>query len=161
MKEMRDLLAEHPFFESLSPTHLDLVAGCGKNVVFEAGRQIFREGEPAEYFYIIRHGKVAIDVYAPGLGNMSIQTLGEGEVLGWSWLVPPYEWRFDARAVELTRAIALDGNCLRGKCEGDNALGFQLLKKFSQVMAQRLEATRMQMLDMYGTSMKGGGRKLS
>jgi hypothetical protein len=76
--------------------------------------------------------------------------LGEGEILGWSWLIPPYNWHFDARAVELTRAIALDGKCLRNKCEQDHDLGYELLKRFAHIMEQRLQATRLQLLDVYG-----------
>jgi CRP-like cAMP-binding protein len=149
-KTMKDMLAEHSFFEGLGPKYLEYLAGCATNVVFEAGKQIFREGEPADHFYLIRHGKVSIEVYAPGPGSLSIQTIGEGEVVGWSWLVPPYEWRFDARAVDLTRAFALDGECLRGKCEEDKVLGYELAKRFVQVMVARIEATRLQLLDLYG-----------
>jgi hypothetical protein len=82
---------------------------------------------------------------------MTIETIGEGEVLGWSWLFPPYRWQFDAQAVGLVRAIAFDGRCLRGKCEEDHDLGYWLMQRFAQVMSQRLQATRLQLLDLYGT----------
>jgi CRP-like cAMP-binding protein len=117
---------------------------------FDAGQFVFREGEEANQFYIIRKGKVALEIFSPEKGPIIIDTLGDGEVLGWSWLIPPYHWRFDARAVELTRAIALDGKCLRNKCEEDHDLAYELLKRFAHLMEERLEATRLQLMDIYG-----------
>ena len=81
-----------------------------------------------------------------------IRSREAGEILGWSWLVPPYRWHFDARAVELTRAIALDGKCLREKCEEDHDLGYEVMRRFVVIIAQRLEETRLQLLDVYGNS---------
>ncbi|RMG54690.1 MAG: cyclic nucleotide-binding domain-containing protein [Acidobacteria bacterium] len=150
METLRPLLAEHPFFEGLEPRHLDLIVGCAINVRFDAGTFIFREGEEANAFYIIRHGQVALEIFVPQRGPLTIQTIGQGEVLGWSWLFPPYHWHFDARAVTLTRAIALDGQCLRAKCEEDHDLGYQLVKRFAHIIMQRLQATRLQLLDVYG-----------
>lgn len=150
MQTFEGVLAEHPFFKGLEPRYLQLIAGCTSNVRFNAGEHIFREGQEANNFYLIRHGKVALEIFAPGRGPIIIQTLGEGEILGWSWLFPPYHWHFDARAVELTRAIALDGKCLRGKCEEDRELACELLKRFAHILEQRLQATRLQLLDVYG-----------
>src|SRR5438132_12207 len=113
METLEPILAGHAFFQGLAPPHLHLVTGCAANVRFAAGQVIFRQGEEANQFYLIRHGRVAIELDSPGRGGLTVQTVGEGEVLGWSWLIPPYKWRFDARAVELTRALALDGKCLR------------------------------------------------
>ncbi len=126
-----------------------MIVGCAANVRFEAGEYIFREGEDANQFYIIRHGKVALELFTPERGVLTIQTLGAGDVLGWSWLFPPYRWRFDARALELTRAIALDGTCLRNKCDEDHNLGYELVKRFAQIIIERLQATRLQLLDVY------------
>jgi CRP-like cAMP-binding protein len=150
MKQMDEILAEHSFFRGLPRPYLELVAGCGKNVRFEANQFIAREGEDADTFYLVRHGAVALELHLPNRGTRTLQTLGPGDILGWSWLVPPYRWRFDARAVEPTRAIALDGKCLREKCETDHDLGYALLKRFAYVLGQRLEATRLQLLDVYG-----------
>ncbi len=150
METLKPLLAEHPFFEGLEPRHLDLIVGCATNVRFDAGTFIFREGEEANAFYIIRHGQVALEIFVPQRGPITIETIGQGEVLGWSWLFPPYHWHFDARAVTLTRAIALDGKCLRTKCEEDHDLGYQLVKRFAHIIMQRLQATRLQLLDVYG-----------
>jgi CRP/FNR family transcriptional regulator, cyclic AMP receptor protein len=142
-------LAQHPFFQGLDPQYLQLVVGCAANVVFPAGKVIFRMDEEADHFYLIRKGKVAIELYAPPRGTITIQTLHEGEVLGWSWLIPPYRPRFNARAVERTVAIGMDGRCLRGKCEVDHNLGYELLMKVVPILVSRLEATRIQLLDLY------------
>jgi CRP-like cAMP-binding protein len=150
METLERILSEHPFFKGLEEPYLQLLVGCASNVRFNAGEVVFREGEQANQFYLIRQGKVAVETFAPSRGPIIVQTLGEGEVVGWSWLVAPYRWRFDGRAVELTRAIALDGECLRGKCEEDHNLGYELMKRVSHVMEKLVEATRLQLLDVYG-----------
>ncbi|MBX7152143.1 cyclic nucleotide-binding domain-containing protein [bacterium] len=150
MEDLKAYLIEHPFLQGFSQHHLELIVGCAKNVRFDTGEFIFKEGQEANEFYLIRHGKVALEMYAAEKGHITIQTISEGDVLGWSWLIPPYNWQFDARAVEITRAIALDGKCLRDKCEHDHDLGFELLKRFSNIVSQRLESTRLQLLDVYG-----------
>lgn len=150
MLTLESILAEHRFFQGLDPDTIKLLAGCAANVRFDAGKPIFREGEEANYFYVIRGGKVALETFAPERGSITIQTLGEGDVLGWSWLFPPYRRHFDARALEMVRAIALDGACLRGKCEENHTLGYELMRRFAQIMIKRLQATRLQLLDVYG-----------
>ncbi len=150
METLERILAEHPFFAGLEPRHLALLVGCASNRRFEAGQLFFHAGAEANEFFLIRHGKVALEIAAPGRAPITIQTLGEGEILGWSWLIPPYHWMFDAVAIEQTRAVALDGKCLRGKCEADHDLGYELLKRFAHIMEQRLVAARLQMLDVYG-----------
>lgn len=149
---LEGVLSEHEFFRDLEPRYLQTLIGCASNVRFGARETIFREGTPADRFYLIRTGKIAIEVHLPGRGALTIQTVGPGEALGWSWLFPPYRWNFDARAIEETRAFALDGQCLRGKCEVDHDLGYELMKRFSLVMIERLRATRLQLLDVYGSS---------
>jgi len=149
-ESLERILAAHPFFKGMEPIYHQLFVDCASNVRFEAGEVIFREGEVANQFYLIRHGRVAVEVSTPERGPVIVQSLGEGEVLGWSWMMPPYRWRFDARAVELTRAIALDGRCLRERSEEDHDLGFQLMKRAAQVMEERFQATRLQLLDIYG-----------
>jgi len=155
METLERILGEHEFLRGLKPEHLALIAGCASNVRFEAGATLFHEGDEADQFYVIRQGKVAVDTHAPGIGPITVQTIGEGEILGWSWLVPPYEWRFTARSVELTRAIALDAACLRNKCETDHDLGYELLKRFTDIISQRLDATRLQLLDVYAVGGQG------
>ena len=150
MESLEPILRTHPFLEGLDSRFMELITGCASNVRFNAGEFLLHEDEEANQFYIIRQGRVAVESHAPGMDPIIIHTVGEGDILGWSWLVPPYYWHFDARAVELTRAIALDGKCLRQKCENDHELGYELLKRFTNIITQRLEATRMQLLDFYG-----------
>lgn len=150
MEDLKRILTEHSFFKGLNEEYFNLIVGCASNVRFDAGKLIHREGEEANHFYLIRSGKVTLQMMTPNKGPLIIETLDEGDILGWSWLVPPYTWHLDAIAVELTRMIALDGKCLRGKCENDHNLGYELLKRFADIMMKRLEATRLQLLDIYG-----------
>ncbi len=150
METLERLLAEHPFFQGMENRHLELLVGCASNVRFEAGQYLFRQGEAANHFYLIRHGKVAIEIHAQERGAIILQTIGEGEVVGWSWLVSPHRWMFDARAVELTRAVALGGECLRRKCDEDHDLGYALLKRFAGVITERLESVRLQLINIHG-----------
>ena len=150
MRTIDELIAEAPTFNGLAPEHLCLIAGCARNERVAAGTLLLREGDPAERFYLIRHGMVALEVEAPGRGSLLIQTLGEGDVLGWSWLFAPHRWAMDGRAVSDCSVVAFDGTCLRGKCEADHELGYQLMKRFAANLIERLQGTRLQLLDVYG-----------
>ncbi len=154
-RTIRDLLAEHEFFAEMSPEHIDLLAGCGRNVVFPANTAIAHEGDPAEHFYVLRTGRVALGIHMPQREPLVVATLGPGDVLGWSWLFSPPYWRFDALTTQETRAIALDGVCLRAKCDADPALGYRLMQRFAHILVQRLEATRVQLADLYGKTHAG------
>ena len=143
-------LAKHPLFQGLDPSYHDLLTECASNKVFQPQTYIARQNEDANEFYLIREGKVSIEISASTGQSITILTLSSGEVLGWSWLFPPFKWHFDSRALELTRTLALDGKCLREKCENDSALGFELMKRFSKIMVNRLQATRLQLIDVYG-----------
>jgi len=149
MEGLERIVREHPFFAGMKEEFLELISSCAKNVRFEAGEYVFREGQPADQFYLLRSGRVAIQLSAPER-VLTVQTVGEDEIVGASWLVPPYRWGFDAKALELSRAIAMDAACLRGKCEGDHDLGYEMMKRFMPVLIQRLHATRLQILDVYG-----------
>jgi len=155
MQTLEPFLAEHPFFKGLKPEYLKLVTGCASNVRCEAGTYIFREGEEASQFYLIRQGKVALEIFAAQHGPITIETIEGGEVLGWSWIFPPYRWHFSGRVFEPTRAIALDGKCLRAKGEADHDLGYELMKRVAQIMMERLQATRIRLLDIY-SDLPGG-----
>lgn len=150
VKGIGELVQSHPFFAGLKEADIELIAGCAKNVRFAAGEAIFREGQAADAFYVIRVGRIGIDVSLPPRGWIRVQTLEAGDVLGWSWLFPPYKWHFSAVALEAVRAFEFNGTCLRGKCEDDNRLGFELMKRFARVMMERLQAARLQILDVYG-----------
>jgi CRP/FNR family cyclic AMP-dependent transcriptional regulator len=151
VETLEPIIAQHPFLQGLEAQYMKLIVGCASNVRFKAGQYLFREGEEANQFYMIRQGKVALQIPTPQRMAITLQTVGQGDILGWSWLIPPYRWRFDAKALELTRAIGLDGKCLRTKSEEDHNLGYELLKRFSKVMVEGLEAARLQLLDLYGT----------
>ncbi len=151
MKTFESILSKHPFFKGLKKEYLELITGCAANVRFEAGEFIYRQHGEANQFYIIRQGKVALELCPPGREPITFQTVNEGEILGWAWLVPPYHWHCDAQALELTRAIALDGKCLRKKCLEDHSLGYDLLSRLLPIIGQRLEATQIQLLDVYGS----------
>ncbi len=146
---LEKIIVEHPFFADLESYYISLLVSCASNVRFDSGKYILREGAEANEFYLIRAGRVAIEINPPQGKPIIVDTLGEGDILGWSWLVPPYTWRFGARAAEATRAIALDAKCLRTKCEQNHDLGYELLKRFSQSIYRRLDATRLQLLDVY------------
>lgn len=144
------VVREHKFFAGLDEEFLKLVVGCARNVRFEAGQYLFHEGGAADQLFLLRHGRVALEVSAPGRGSVTFQTVGENEIVGVSWLFPPYRWTYDARAVELVRAVAMDATCLRDKCEADHDLGYDVMKRLVPILVQRLQATRMQVLDVYG-----------
>lgn len=147
---MAPILAELPIFEGLDKRYLELLTGCAANTVFKDGTVIFREGDEAKQFFVVRDGLVALEIRAPGRPPVTIQTVEAGDIVGWSWLFAPHRWHFSGCAIGTTRAIALDGECLRGKCEADHDLGYEFLKRFSLIMIRRLEATRLQLLDVYG-----------
>ncbi|MGE0173196.1 MAG: cyclic nucleotide-binding domain-containing protein [Oligoflexales bacterium] len=147
---MRELLAGHRFCSRMKPEYIGTIASCSITKSYKPNEMLGREGELSDYFFLIMDGRVAIESSQPGLPPVVLQTLHGGEVVGWSWLFPPYEWVFDARALTDVETIALDAQCLKEKCEEDNALGFDLMKRFSQVMTTRLKAARLQLLDLYG-----------
>jgi len=149
METIEELLASHPFLSGLSPGAVELIAGCASNVHFAEGDRIFDEGEPASLFYVIRHGGVALELHTPAKGPLVIDTMNEGEVLGWSWLVPPYRYFAYATAVTPVSATAIDAACLRGKCEADAELGYQLLKRVTTVMYHHMQSARLRLLDLY------------
>jgi CRP/FNR family cyclic AMP-dependent transcriptional regulator len=150
METIERVLHAVPLFAGLSDDALDLIGGCGKNVHFDGGELLFRQGDPADAFYVLRHGAVALETFVPARGPLVIETIEAGDVVGWSWLFAPYRWNFDARAIDPVRATAFDGVCLRGKCDADPKLGYNLMSRFAQVMIERLQSTRLRLLDIYG-----------
>ncbi|MBD3425600.1 MAG: cyclic nucleotide-binding domain-containing protein [Candidatus Omnitrophica bacterium] len=144
VETLEPILKKHPFFKDLQQEYLDFIVGCASNVVFKEKDLILKENDPADKFYLIREGMVAIQI----TNKITIQTLQSGDILGWSWLIPPYKYRFNCKAVEKVRAIALDGKCLREKCEKNHDLGYELLKRLTVVFTQRLEATRKQIVSL-------------
>ncbi len=154
MENLRGIIARHPFCAGLAPDYIDLLTSCASNVRVETDFCLFREGGEANQFYLIREGKVALEVVAPQDARLTVETVAAGEVLGWSWLVPPYRWHFGARAVEPVRAIAVDAKCLRAKCQNSPHLGCELLRRTAEIMSQRLDATRFRLLDLYSAEVR-------
>ncbi|HVW69794.1 MAG TPA: cyclic nucleotide-binding domain-containing protein [Steroidobacteraceae bacterium] len=150
MAGLEKILLQHPFFRGLETRLGALVAGCCRNVLFEAGGYLLREGAAAQEFYLVRQGSVALEVSAPGRPAIVFLTLGKDEIVGASWLAPPYRWTCDARAVNPVHALGIDAQCLRNKCEADHDLGYELLKRCQSMLIRRLHATRLQLLDVYG-----------
>ena len=142
-------LPNHPFFAGLDDEAIALVTGCAVNAHLRPGEYLFHEGQSADTFYVVRHGRVAIQMRLPTEAAV-LDSAREGDVVGWSWLVPPYRWTFDAVATEETSLVSIDGACLRGKCESDPALGYALLQRVVQVMSTRLHSARVRLLDLYG-----------
>ena len=150
MRRLDEVLQDIPLFAGMTPEQLALIGGCGSHKGFAAGEVLFREGDRADTFYVIRHGTVAIDLHSPTRGSLRVETVEASEVIGWSWLFPPYVWHFDAQAVSDVRATVFDGACLRSKCDDDPTLGYDLMKRFAQVFLERLQWTRLRLLDVYG-----------
>jgi CRP-like cAMP-binding protein len=144
-----ELVAHHPLLDGLPGDAVRQVAGCASTRGFRPGELLLREDEPADTFYLIRRGRVAIEVYWPGRGPVAVETVGAGACVGWSWMVPPYRWRFDARALETVVAVAVDGACLRAKAETDPALGYPLMQRVAAMLLDRLQATRLRVIDLY------------
>ena len=148
MDNLERFLKDHEFFQGLENEYLELLAGCAINTRFRANEYIFKEGEESNHFYMIRDGLVSIQIPLQSGGALTIQNVGKNDIIGWSWLFPPHYWRFNAIAKKDTKAIALDGECLRLKCDQNHELGYELTKRFAIVIEKRLEATRMQLLDI-------------
>jgi CRP-like cAMP-binding protein len=140
--ELHQSIANHPFFHGINPRHLEDVVRGAREVAFEAGQVLFREGEPANCFFLIKEGEVEIESRIPPDRSVVIQTIGPQDVLGWSWLVAPYWWHFTARAIKPARVIALDGAHLLVVCEKDPVFGYDLLKRILKIVLGRLQATR-------------------
>ena len=149
MQTIEPLLEVHPFFKGIESAYLKVVSGCASEMQFESGQFLFKEGERADKFFVIKSGRVPIEIYSPKQGQITIHTEQAGEIVGWSWLVAPYYWHFDARATEPTNVFAIDGKCLREMCENDRNMGYELMRRFALIIAERLEATRFQLLDVY------------
>jgi CRP-like cAMP-binding protein len=145
---LETILVSHPFAEGMDPAALQTIAGCCGNAVYGPGDYIFRAGEPADHFYLIRHGDVALEIHVPQGEPVVVETLEAGDIFGWSWLVPPFRWSNDARACEQVRLLTLDAACLRRKMQDDHGLGYEIYKRFLPIMARRLSNTRLRVVEL-------------
>jgi CRP-like cAMP-binding protein len=137
----------HPFLQDFKAHHRRLLQDAARPVHFEAGEVVFREGEPADGIYLIQTGKVQLEAFAWERGLVPIQTLSSGDVMGWSWLFPPYFWRFGARALEATNALFIHGLPLRNECESDHDFGYEVMKRLAEIILKRLQAARTHMAE--------------
>src|SRR6266536_2536000 len=142
---LESVIVSHPFFEGMKPEHLEVIAGCATEATFESDQILFREGEPANKFYLIQSRRVALEAHELADGTAPVQELGAGDVLGWSWLFPPFVWHFQARALEPTGAVVLDGAHLMVAAERNGNFGYELMKRVAQVLIHRLQASRKQL----------------
>jgi CRP-like cAMP-binding protein len=146
MNGLKETITAHPFFRDMKPEHLDIFAYGATAGKFQSEQILFREGEPASQFYLIESGRIALEAHEPADGTVLVQNLDAGDVLGWSWLFPPFVWHFRARAVQPTKAIILRGDHLLVTAERNHEFGYELMKRVAQVVIQRLQATRKQLL---------------
>jgi CRP/FNR family transcriptional regulator, cyclic AMP receptor protein len=144
-----DRVSAHPFLAGLAPEHRTALAPDAAAVSFAAGARVFAEGSVADRFWLLESGGVALDMPVPGRGDVVVETLAGPTVLGWSWLYPPYRWHFGAFARESGLALAFDAASVRRRCEVDPVFGYAVLNLFAPVIIQRLQATRLRMLDLY------------
>ncbi|MEZ4445460.1 MAG: cyclic nucleotide-binding domain-containing protein [Polyangiaceae bacterium] len=142
-------LQQQKLLGELSESHVAFLAGCTKNARFEEGSFLFREGDDADAVYILRKGKVSLEIYDPTRGTIVVETLGPGEVLGWSTIFPPHQWDLDGRAAKDTLAFSIDGHCLRRKLDGDHDFGYAFTRLMLREVHRRLERTRLQTLDVF------------
>lgn len=142
-------IVRHPFLSGLNPHYLHFFTECSAFRRFGRGQEVFHEGGEADHFYLILDGKVALETFVPGCGMVTIQTLGPGEALGWSWLFPPHQWHFTATAKEPTEAVAFDAASLRDKAEENLDFANDLVSRVARVLLQRLQGTRRQLIDLY------------
>ena len=149
IRSMAEILAAHPLFAGLDPEITDLLGGCAANRRFANGAYLFKADEASDVFYLLRAGDVALELSMPGRGRLTVETLHPGEVVGASWILPPYRWRFDARAAGEVRATGIDATCLRKKCDAEPRLGYQVMQRFLPIVAERLQSTRLRLLDLY------------
>ncbi|MBT3675068.1 MAG: cyclic nucleotide-binding domain-containing protein [Candidatus Marinimicrobia bacterium] len=145
-------LSEHMIFKGLPFTTISDLIGCASEKSFSKGETIFLEGEEANYCHILLTGAVDLSIHTHNRGPIIIQSLQAKEVLGWSWLFSPFIWQFDAVAKKDTKSIRLDGKCIRKKCDENPELGYELMRRFSRILQNRLIATRLQLVDIYGKS---------
>ena len=150
MESIEQELAATRMFRNLTPEQIKDVADLGQEVEFADGQALMVEGDPADSFFLIRDGFVALEIQAPS-GMITIETLHNGDPVGWSWLFEPYLTHFDARSRGVTRAIKFDAAALRRRSAEDAQLGYELMRSFTSVIVERLHATRLQLLDVYGS----------
>lgn len=142
-------LSDHEFFTGLDKEYIEFLAGSVVETKVEQGGVLFRQGTPADHFYLLRSGRVSIQVPALVGPVLEVQSLGADKILGWSWLIPPYRWNFLARVEEDAEVLEFDGGAILARCEQDPKFGYELFKRFASLMSERLDAARQKMMDQW------------
>ena len=143
-------LATHPFLRGMTASHLETLAATATPVSFPARHRIMEDGGNADRFWLIRSGQVALDMFVPGNGRVVIESVGIGEVLGWSWLIPPYQWAFGAVTVGPVQAFEFDAAAVRARCATDHRFGYDITERMLRVLAHRLRTTRVRLATVCG-----------
>lgn len=151
MSDLETILRAHAFARGLEPAHQQRLARCASQAAFGPGAFLLREGEPAEALYLVHEGSVSLELHEPGRGTRRIATLAPGDVAGLSWVVPPFRWQLDARAIEPVQAVALAGPCVRAAMEADPAFGYAVLQRMLLLAYDRLHLARLHGLDLFRT----------
>jgi len=149
MEDLTRAIRAQPFFDGLDDVKLATLVGCAQNTRFHPGEFLLRAGDPASVFYLVREGRVSLDVEIPGRPALRVETVVPGDIVGISWMFPPARVHLDARALDGVLALSFDGTCLRGKMEADPALGYALARRLLALTMHRLERVRLQRLDVY------------
>ncbi|MCG5540195.1 MULTISPECIES: Crp/Fnr family transcriptional regulator [unclassified Halorhodospira] len=144
-----NILSDQEFFKGLERAHVEFLAECASPRTLEQDEVLFRHGDAARAFYLIRAGGIVLEVPAISGPTLEVQRLGTDQILGWSWLIPPYRWNFNARAEDATELLEFDGAAIIERCESDPAFGYQILKRFSALMSKRLDVARERMMDQW------------
>lgn len=152
MTDLLTRLKAQPLFQNLPPRFLNDLMQVASECAWPGGHMLFHQGEPAKVFYLIKSGVVALEIFAADKGLIRLQTLHGGDLLGWSWLFAPYEWHFDAHVLEDSEAIVFNAQPFLALCEADHELGYQMMRRFAQLMIERLQSARLQILDINGGS---------
>jgi CRP/FNR family cyclic AMP-dependent transcriptional regulator len=151
VNEVVGRMAAQPFFAGVPPELLGELCAFAEPVTYATGERLFTDGGVADRFWLLETGTVALDLHVPGRGDQVIETIGAGTVLGWSWLQPPFRWQFGATARMALTGMAFDAVAVRDRCDADPELGYAVLRLFTPVIIERLQAARLRLLDLWGT----------
>jgi len=151
-KSTEDYLSTHAFFSGLDDGFINFLANSATEIQLKKGHILFQQGKPADKFYLLRSGLVSVQIPALMGPTLEIQSLTSNQLLGWSWLIPPYRWAFQARALEDSDLLEFDGSAILAHCEEDSKFGYELAKRFAALMSERLDAARQKMMDQWDPS---------
>lgn len=144
---IEDYLSTHAFFSGMEDSFVKFLSNSATELRIKEGEVLFQQGKRADKFYLLRNGRISVQVPALMGPALEIQALDKDQILGWSWLIPPYRWNFLARALEDSNLLEFDGSAILARCEEDPNFGYELFKRFATLMSERLDAARQKMMD--------------